>query len=586
MLSITDGSVSDVIPGAGAMPDYGGTQPSSDLELALAELAESDGPYETAEQYYKGTRAEANASIRLRRAMARTGQAFRMNFAKKPVEAVTERLEIAAVTSATAGAQTLIDDLWRDNKLSRQSKTIMRNAGKYGDAYVIVWPSPEDDPDADGIRNVDIFYNSPRSCRVFYDPENPMRKAFAVKQWVLTAQKRVRVDLYYPDRIEKYWSKPGITRPKAEDMIPFFDSDIGGTTDPADVDEGPGWPRTNPFGVIPVFHFRNDDPYGTPEHEGFYGVQDAIRKLILSHMAGVDYNAFPQRYALSDGDTDSSELAAGDEDEFQFALDTGATSRPGDPQSQLSADAGSVWWLQGVKGVGQFDQAQPTVFTDPLTLYLRFGGLITDTPLTRLDPTGAPISGEALRAMEAPFTKKIKDRQQYYGDTWSELFEFALLILGIDDADVDIHWKSPATVDDENGWQTLMVKLQAGLPVRQAFLEAGYTSEQIEEWFGDGDDDLPVQVDMLLKIGQALQALGAALGFGILQEEQVQVLISQVVGEAVNAARIDEPEEEPTAPELPVPGVDDDKPLIVFPAPPAPPKQGAAGAVPATPAAE
>jgi hypothetical protein len=581
-LSIIDGSVTDVLAGDGNTPSgYPAQLPSSDLELALEELADSDGAYQTAEQYYKGTRAEANASIRLRRAMARTGQSFRMNFAKKPVEAVTERLEIAAVTSPTSGAQAKIDDLWRDNKLGRQSKTIMRNAGKFGDAYVIVWPSPDDDPDADGIGSVDIFYNSPRSCRVFYDPENPMRKAFAVKQWILTAQKRVRVDLYYPDRIEKYWSKAGITHPKAADMIPFYDTDLPGA-DPADVDEGPGWPRVNPFGQIPVFHFRNDDPYGCPEHEGFYGVQDAIRKLVLSHMAGVDYNAFPQRYALSDG-TDSSEFAAGDEDEFQFALDTGATSRPGDPQSQLSADAGSVWWLNGVKGVGQFEQAQPTVFTDPLTLYLRFGGLITDTPLTRLDPTGAPLSGEAVRAMEAPFTKKIKDRQEYYGETWAELFAFALLILGVDDADVDVHWKSPATVDDQTGWQTLMVKLEAGLPVRQAFLEAGYTSDQIDEWFGDGDDDLPVQVDMLLKIGQALQALGAALGFGILQEEQVQVLISQVVGEAVNAARIDEPDD-PPAPELPAATVDDDKPLIVFPAPPAAPQPGVPGAVPAAPA--
>ena len=586
-MSIIDASVTDVFTGDdNATPGYyGGQVPTSDLELALSELGDADGGYERAEQYYKGTRAEVSASIRLRRAMARTGQSFRMNFARKPVDAVTERLEIAAVTSATSGAQAKIDDLWRDNKMSRQSKTIMRNAGKFGDAYVIVWPSPDDDPDADGIRNVDIFYNSPRTCRLFYDPENPMRKAFAVKQWTLAAQKRVRVDLYYPDRIEKYWSKTGILHPKAADMVQFFDTDLPGA-DPADVDEGPGWPRPNPFGQIPVFHFRNEDPYGTPEHEGFYGVQDAIRKLVLSHMAGVDYNAFPQRYAISDGDTDSSELAAADEDTFQFALDTGATSRPGDPQSQLSADAGSVWWLNGVKGVGQFDQAQPAVFTDPLTLYLRFGGLITDTPLTRLDPTGSPMSGEALRAMEAPFTKKIMDRQQWYGETWAELFAFALLILGIDDADVDIHWKSPAVVDDENGWQTLMTKLSAGLPVRQAFLEAGYTSEQIEEWFGDGDDDLPVQVDMLLKIGQALQALGAALGFGILQEEQVQVLISQVVGEAVNAARIDEPEQDPTPPELPVPAVDDDKPLIVFPPPLAATQQSAANAAATAPAAD
>jgi len=45
----------------------------------------------------------------------------------------------------------------------------------------------------------------------------------------------------------------------------------------------------NPLKKLPVFHFRNDPPYGQPEHKGFYGPQDAIDKLIISHVAGVDY---------------------------------------------------------------------------------------------------------------------------------------------------------------------------------------------------------------------------------------------------------------------------------------------------------
>lgn len=520
--------------------------PTSDLDLALTELAQAHGGYLLAEQYYEGSRAEVNASVRLRRAMARTAQSFRFNFARKAVDAVTERLEIASVDSSTDGAKKLLDDLWKDNKLARQSKQIMRRAGEFGDAYVIVWPSRDTDWDGDGITNVDIFYNSPTSVRLFYDAENPQIKAFAIKQWVLAADKKVRVDLYYPDRIEKYISKPGILHPKAEDMIQFFDADD--TDDEQDIDAGPGWPRPNPFGQIPVFHFRTDDPYGQPEHEGFYGAQDATRKLILSHMAGVDYNAFPQRYALADGTADSAELAAGDEDLFQFALDTGATSRAGDPQSQLSADAGSVWWLNGVKGVGQFDQADPGVFTDPVTLYLRLGALITDTPLTRLDPTGAPMSGEALRALEAPFIKKVTDRQVSYGDTWAEVFEFALMLQGLPDADVTIHWKSPATVDDSTGWTTILAKLDAGLPVRQVFLEAGYTADQVEEWFGDGDD-VQIGADILLKLGQALGALAPAVAAGVIDDRQAQTVIAALLGNLLG-----DPAPEPAPPPLPAPG--------------------------------
>jgi hypothetical protein len=384
-VATTTASVASISYGDGATSVPSET-PGSDLELAMVELGQAMGGYRVAEEYYDGTRAEVFASVRLRRAMAKTGTSFRFNFAKKAVQAVAERLEIASVDSTTPGAKRLIDDLWKDNKLTRQSKQIMRRACEYGDAYVIVWPSADTDWDDDGITNVDVFYNSPQSVRIFYDAENPQIKAFAIKQWVLAAAKKVRVDLYYPDRIEKYVSRQGVLHPKAEDMVQFYDADDPG--DEQDIDAGPGWPRPNPFGEIPIFHFRNDDPYGTPEHEGFYGAQDSLRKLVLSHMAGVDYQAFPQRYALADGTADSSELAAGDEDLFQYALDTGATSRAGDPQSQLSADAGSVWWLQGVKGVGQFDPADPATFTDPMTLYLRFGALITDTPLSRLERGG------------------------------------------------------------------------------------------------------------------------------------------------------------------------------------------------------
>lgn len=540
--------------------------PGSDLELAMVELGQAMGGYRAAEEYYEGTRPEVFASVRLRRAMAKTGTAFKFNFAKKAVQAVSERLEIASVDSTTPGAKALIDDLWKDNKLTRQSKQIMKRACEYGDAYVIVWPSADTDWDGDGIRNVDVFYNSPQSVRIFYDAENPQLKSFAIKQWVLPAQKKVRVDLYYPDRIEKYVSKQGVLHPKAEDMVQFYDADD--PDDDQDIDAGPGWPRANPFGEIPIFHFRNDDPYGVPEHEGFYGAQDSLRKLVLSHMAGVDYQAFPQRYALADGTADSSELAAGDEDLFQYALDTGATSRAGDPTSQLSADAGAVWWLQGVKGVGQFDPADPATFTNPMTLYLRFGALITDTPLSRLDPTGAVESGESRRAANEPYDKKIEDRQESFGDTWCETAEFALKILGIEDAEVTVRWKSTGVIDDETGWQTLLLKLQAGLPPKQAFMEAGYTQDQVDEWFGDGDDE-QIDADLLLKLAQALGALAPAVSTGVIDDQQAQKLLAALMGGLLGA-----PAPQPDPAELPPAPV---PPQLALPAPPMPPAPEPAG---------
>lgn len=575
-MSITDDTmVTSVLRGDQVAPDEG-LEAGSDLQVALDELAEACDDYEIAEQYYEDRRPEVFASTRLRRAMGRTSTAFHMGFAKKPVDTITERLTISSITSTNPEAQKRIDDLIKDNRLWRGFKNWFRRAGEYGDAYVIAWPSPKPgvpsgqlaDTDDDGIENVDMFYNSPHCTRVFYDPENPTRKAYAVKKWVLTASKQVRVNLYYDDRIEKYITNVGVLHPKATDLKPYLDDD-NEPVDPDNPRAGRVWPVPNPFG-IPVFHFRNDEPYGTPEHRGFYGAQDAIRKLTLGHMASVDYNAFPQRWALADAESDATDLEADDDDMNEFALeDTGGTRNlGGEPQSQLSADPASVWLMKGYKGVGQFDAADPKVFTDPATLYLRMGAMITDTPLNRIDPSGASESGESRRIANEPFTMKCGDRQAAYGDTIKDLFEFVLnQILGLDDVEVTVNWAPVQSVEDEAGWSVLLLKLQAGLPVKQAFMEAGYTADQVKEWFGDEDVDLPIQVDLLLKIAQALAAFAPALGAGVISDEQVQAIISAVMGEWAEETHGDEVPTRvvpapiaPVPPTVPAPEVTGDKP--------------------------
>lgn len=461
------------------LPYIGEDGELGDLMSGIDALDESAPVYQRAEAYYSGQISEFFASIRLRRAMARSGIAFRFNFARVPVDAVTERLKLAAVSSVDPGTDDVLHTIWLRNKVALQSRQIIRRACEYGDAYVIVWPS-NDDPS-----QVDIHYNSPRCMRLFYDTENPLRKSYAIKRWQL-ADKSFRADTYYADRIEKWQTKPGAKGTKAGDWIRFTDQ------------PGDNWPYDNPFGEIPVFHFRNDQPYGDPEHKGFYGPQDAIHKLILSHMAGVDYQAFPQRYALVHPDSDTSEAAAEDEDTFAFALsDTGDTVPPlGEARSQYTADPGSLWFMKGVNGVGQFQTADHGNFTEPMLTYLRMGAEITNTPLHRIDPTGQAPSGESLRTAEAPFVHKIEDRQLSYGDTWRELFTFALLVSGIEHADVTVRWTPAQTVNDLEGWQTVAAKIQCGVPKDQAFLEAGYSDEQVAAWFGASGDrpSLPIGV--------------------------------------------------------------------------------------------
>lgn len=462
---------------------------NTDLGRALRDMHHSLPHYHQAANYYGGNIPELFASIRLRRAMARTGMGFRFNFAKTPVDALTDRLEIASITSSDDNVNGMLADLWEDNQLDLEAPEIHRRAGEYGDAYVIVWPveeAPDNGPEPvvfddvqaeEVIPNVGIYFNSPETCRMFYDPENPLKKRMFAKRWQLPDTKQWRIDLMYADRIERYISLTGEKGDKQADYVAYRDAP----------DEE--WPLVNPFGAIPAFHFRNDRPYGCPEHQGFYGPQDSINKLIISHMAGVDYQTFPQRYALVSPDSDTSEAADLDEDEYVFPLQepSGATTSTanlgGEGRAQLTSDPGSVWYMRGVTGVGQFAVADPDVFLKPMERYLRFGAQITTTPLRMFDYEASQMpSGQSQSQADGPFVKKVRHRQMSYGATWRDVFEFALHVIGIEDVDVQVNWAPAHVVDDKAGWETVAIKLAAGVPFEQVMREAGYTDAELEGW--------------------------------------------------------------------------------------------------------
>lgn len=458
-----------------ALTNPDGTDPGGelgDLMDALDALDAALPRYARAESYYTGETPEVFASPRMRWAMMRTGLAFRLNFARIPVDAVAERLKITTVSSPDPAADAQLQGMWRRNKLGLQFREIIAKASEYGDAYVMVWPAPGPD-DGDGDLDVDVQFNSPRCVRVIYDEANPQVKKYAVKRWAEDGA--TRADLIYPDRVEKWVTRPGTSGKDAADWLRHVD------------DPGDTWPYENPYGQVPVFHFRNSQPYGRPEHEGFYGPQDLIHKLAVSHASGIDYQSFPQRYALADAGADSTEAAEEDEDTFAFAdTGTGVTRPPnGEPRAQLSSEPASLWFMRGVREMGQFSPAEPAVFTEPMLTYLRMGAEITNTPLHRIDPTGDQPSGQSLRASEAPFVAKIDDRILYYTDTAEEMFRFALLVAGFSDVAVNVQWAPPQTIDDLEGWQTVIAKLEAGVPFGQAMREAGYDADLVDQWDRD-----------------------------------------------------------------------------------------------------
>lgn len=412
----------------------------------VAAIQKNAARYKEAEAYYTGTNPETFASAKLAHVLRTTGHRGTHNYCRVIVDAVLNRLEIANIVCDTKKAQDKVNEVWEANQLGLESNEIHRNAGAYGDTYALVWP------DADGA--VQVSYNSPRTTALVYDPENPRKKLYAVKVWQnkgdslrTYAGGKTRMNVYTEDAIHKYVS------------------------DVDEISEGTDWTKIgeeeNPFGEIPVFHFRTYRPYGKPEHYEAYGAQNDINKLLATHMFTVDYQGAPQRYALAmQGEADSVDF--GDDETERENLNS------------LRSDPGSLWYLKGMHGVGQFEPADPRVFWDPVKMLKESMASLTDTPFHYLERGLSGVAGgESLRVSEAPLLKKVADRQTSYGTTWKEIFAFVLKIEGIT-ARIEVKWNLVESMDALGQWDVMLKKINAGLSHRQALREAGYEESDIE----------------------------------------------------------------------------------------------------------
>jgi hypothetical protein len=127
-------------------------------------------------------------------------------------------------------------------------------------------------------------------------------------------------------------------------------------------------------------------------------------------MGTVDYQGFPQRYALTEtANTDTSDLEPGDFADDDWPLnEKGAGPSDSGDDSSLKAGPGEMMLLRGFKQVGQFDAAQPGVFLDPIMFNVRAMAQITDTPLRMFDPQSSQRSGESFRRRTAPSSARSR----------------------------------------------------------------------------------------------------------------------------------------------------------------------------------
>lgn len=414
--------------------------------------------YEKYEHYYEGHQPLAFATPKYAQTFGTLFRAFAYNRCAGVVDAHADRLQVLGIRSMDESITEAARLIWEHNRMDKRAGEIHRHALLCGDSYLIVWPEA-------GTNEPQLWPQEAENIRVVYDEDRPGLIVLAAKGWRIEDD-RMRINLYYPDRIEKWVSVRPIERYNKTD-VQFVPWEVAGEP----------WPVPNPWMEVPIFHFANNadtGAYGRSELCDVVPLQDALNKVLTDLLLASELGGFPQKVILGlDADDEQvreglRRLEAGMNKIFSIPFD-------GDGKAPSIAEFSATNLEQMREVVQLFD-----------TLISR----VSRVPVHYLQMTGNFPSGRALRTAEGPFVAKIEDRQRAFGNVWEDAMSLALRMAGMaDPGPLDAVWETATALMDEDKWDLAILKGSAGLPLAQILREMGdYEEDEIDKIMQDQQD--------------------------------------------------------------------------------------------------
>lgn len=431
-----------------------GTNP--DLQWAVNAYKAHGGNYGQYRDYLHGRQPLQFATEKFKSAFGRQFQTFAYNRCAMVVDAHADRMQIDGFGADNETISQAAQDLWDANQMDVREGMVEQDLFGLGDGYVIV----EMDP-ASG--DVLIWPQYAENIRVKYSDTRPGRITQAARRWHDPDIKRLRLNLYYPDRIEKYQGVREITDSSGVDwnVKDWVRHEA----------EGEPWPvYLNVKDTVPVFHFANNarvNQYGTSELRDVIPLQDAINKTVMDMMVAMEFAAYPQRVLLN---VDVEDDATGDAiQRFQTGIDrmlalTGSSDRQA--------------------AIAEFSAAAMTQYLDVAEKFDQFISRVSKVPARYLTQESQAISGTSKRMDESPFVSKIEDRQRATGSVWADgVIRYGLRLMGmaVEPGAIRVNWKSAAPLAEDEEWTLIQQKIDAGMPFEAALREAGYEPDQIAQ---------------------------------------------------------------------------------------------------------
>lgn len=414
------------------------TDASPDLKRAFSMLMSKNPNYTTLFSYADGNQPLKYSTKRLQDAFKDKFTNFNQNWIAVVVDSALDRLVFkgwSIKNNPTVNA--LLTEIFNLNQIDLEAYDVHKSSLITHEAYIIAWKDEEG--------NLEVYYNDPRLCHVFYEDENPKKKKFAAK-WYVDSDNRWHMTLYYPEKLEYYETAP-IKKGNQVSIAAFHPS----VEDQAE----------NPFKQIPVFHFNINRRSYASELTNIVTLQDAVNKLFADMMVAAEFGAWKQRYIISSSDTDTIK------------------NGPNQIWHLEAADAGTQ-----ATQVGEFPETDLSNFLKAIDEIANSIAVISRTPKHYFYSSGSNVSGEALMAMEAPLIAKVERYQKSLAVAWRELGLFLLQLSGkpeIKSTDLQLVWEPAQSVQPLTEAQTMKTLIEAGFPREMALKWAGKSEDEIKE---------------------------------------------------------------------------------------------------------
>lgn len=428
----------------------------NDIKWALNSFRAKRDQYEKAAAYFDGRHPRLIVNERYWKAFSRVFDRLNVNLCPTVVTTLKDRLKLSGFTSEGGSddiAQKIIE-IQRYNRFDMRTGLVHSEAIKFGDSYVLVWADPTGQP---------VFYlNDARNVTVEYDADVPNRLTRAARIWRPSGTRLVRLNLYFPDRIEKYVSMSNVYDAVDGGVMNLNERSFRLFTEDTD-----GAVLANPFGRVPVFHFANNasiSGFGRSELEQAYAPQDRLNKTLLDLVVASEQAAKVPRWAT--GITVNQDPL------------TGKKINPFKNDEFFATDQDTVKFGEFTpQDITQFIAAKKDAAIDV--------AIVTGTPLHFFNAvTGEFPSGEALKTAEAPLSAKVYDRQVSFGNTWEDAATFALEVAGYEGVSLDSVWEDTAPRNEADVLNNAVSRVtNLGGSKRQAWRDQGYSDAEIDTIF-------------------------------------------------------------------------------------------------------